>query len=104
MDIIQGDEIPMYPMGHNFKDLANQLGDSVGTGLKTGSRWIYDHPATVGAIVGAGVLGSAMLPELAATGTLGAAAETMGIIGEGEMLSSELGSALGSIGRAAGAA
>jgi hypothetical protein len=95
MDIISGDEIPMYPMGHNFKDLAHQVGDSVGAGMRSGARFIYDHPATAAAAaVGAGVLGSVMAPELAVAG----GAEALGIV-EGEMSS-----ALGSIGMGAGAA
>ncbi len=100
MDIISGDEIPMYPIGHNHKDLAHQLGDAVGSGLHSGARWLYDHPMTVGATVGAGLVGAAMMPELAAGGAM---AEAAGIV-EGSLGASEISSALAAIGAGAAAA
>lgn len=100
MDIISGDEIPMYPVGHNHKDLAHQLGESVGSGIRSGARWLYDHPMTVGATVGAGLAGAALMPELAVGG---AGAEALGIV-EGSLGASEIASALAGIGMSAGAA
>ncbi len=104
MDIVSGDEIPMYPIGHNNKDLAHMLGESVGSGLKSGARWLYDHPATVAGVVGAGLVGGALAPELAGMGGVAAGAEALGIVEEGALTGGEIASALGGLGVSAGAA
>jgi len=96
MDIIQGDEIPMNPIGGGMDEVSHQLGESfhdmgyglgrqVGEGvINAGMEFVKAHPYIAGGIAGAGAIGvaTALAPEMAlgAGGALGASA--LGIVGE----------------------
>jgi hypothetical protein len=93
MDIIQGDEIPMNPLGGGMDEVSHQLGESyhdMGYGLgrqmgesliNAGLGFAKAHPYIAGGLAGAGAIGvaTALAPEMAG-GALGAGA--LGLVGE----------------------
>jgi len=93
MDIIQGDEIPMNPLGGGMDEVSHQLGESyhdMGYGLgrqmgegiiNAGMEFVKAHPYISGGLAGAGAIGvaTALAPEMAG-GALGAGA--LGLVGE----------------------
>jgi len=93
MDIIQGDEIPMNPLGGGMDEVSHQLGESfhdmgyglgrqVGEGMiHSGAEWVKNNPYTAGGLgVLAGGAALALAPEIAAGSAGLASAEALGIV------------------------
>ena len=92
--IIQGDEIPMHPMGdatglhelgESHHDMGYGFGRQVGENvINSVAKWVKDNPYTAGGLgtLAAGGAALALAPELAVGGAGVGAAEALGIAGE----------------------